>query len=80
TLFAAPKLIGDSIIAEPTDLLHYPQLSLHYTSGRYGYVLTHQSGNRTQLQFEPRLISDDMILLREAAIEGQGVVALPNYL
>lgn len=80
TLFAAPQLLAVKPINHPAELKHHAQLSLHYTSGRYRYELTHNNGDKQTVNFEPRLISDDMILLREAAIQGQGVVALPNYL
>ena len=80
TLFAAPSLLMQQPVNSPEQLTLLPQLSLHYTSGRYRYELTHKTGTQKQLSFEPKLISDDMILLRESAIQGQGVVALPNYL
>jgi DNA-binding transcriptional LysR family regulator len=80
TLFAAPRLLAAAPVETPDDLLQHPQLSLHYTSGRYRYELTHADGATRQLSFQPKLISDDMILLREAAIQAQGIVALPNYL
>lgn len=80
TLVAAPQLLARQTVTTPEQLLLHPQLSLHYTSGRYRYELTRKDGHVQQLRFEPRFISDDMILLREAAIQAQGIVALPNYL
>ncbi|MGM0525449.1 MAG: LysR substrate-binding domain-containing protein [Pseudomonadota bacterium] len=81
TLYVAPEFAREMTIETPQDLLTLPNLSLHYTSGRYRYQLTHKTtGEQQNVSFQPRLITDDMIVLREAAIAGQGVVALPNYL
>lgn len=84
TLFRSPNRGDvariDKPLRHPLDLVHYPHLSLHYTSGRYRYDLTAQSGEKLTVSFRPRLITDDMIVLREAAIEGLGIVSLPNYL
>lgn len=81
TLYVAPKLLAT--IGEPTrpeDLKALPQLSLHDSSGRYRYALREPQGEQVTLEFQPRLITDDMIVLRDAAIAGNGVVALPHYL
>ncbi|MEC9318798.1 MAG: LysR family transcriptional regulator [Pseudomonadota bacterium] len=80
TLFAAPALLEQHPINEPSDLLALNHLSLHYTSGQYRYLLTHEKGEQQTIKFEPRLITDDMIVLRESAIKAQGVTALPTYL
>lgn len=80
TLYIAPELINQSSIAEPDDLLKFEHLSMHYTNGRYGYELIHSSGQQKNIRIKPRLITDDMIVLREAAIKKLGIVALPNYL
>ncbi|RUO62139.1 LysR family transcriptional regulator [Pseudidiomarina insulisalsae] len=81
TLYGAPELLERrGIPKHPLDLLDFPQLSLHYTSGRYAYQLTADDGDQLTISFQPRLITDDMLVLREAAIQGEGLVALPNYL
>lgn len=84
TLFAAPKLLQPHSIEQPQDLHKVDQLSLHYTSGRYHYQLTHMArgaqSKPVDINYQPKLITDDMVLLRNAAIAGHGVVALPNYL
>lgn len=84
TLYYNPKR-GDVArikqqIKHPLDLVHFPHLSLHYTSGRYRYDLTSATAEKLSVSFRPRLITDDMIVLREAAIEGLGIVSLPDYL
>lgn len=80
TLYIAPNLIQSHSITTPEDLLKFDHLSMHYTNGRYGYELIHRSGQQKNIRIKPRLISDDMIVLREAAINGLGIVSLPNYL
>jgi DNA-binding transcriptional LysR family regulator len=80
TLYISPDLINQNSITEPEDLLTFEHLSMHYTNGRYGYELIHSSGQQKNIRIKPRLITDDMIVLREAAIKKLGIVALPNYL
>ena len=80
TLYVAPDLINQNSITEPEDLLRFEHLSMYYTNGRYGYELIHASGQQKNIRIKPRLITDDMIVLREAAIKKLGIVALPNYL
>lgn len=67
-------------LRHPLDLVNFTHLSLHYTSGQYRYDMTSQHGEKLTVSFRPRLITDDMIVLREAAIDGLGIVSLPNYL
>lgn len=84
TLYRSPTCGDVAAVAKelqhPLDLVHFPHLSLHYTSGQYRYDLTSDTGDKLAVSFRPRLITDDMIVLREAAIAGLGMVALPNYL
>lgn len=80
TLYASPQLIRGYPLNEPKDLLNLPQLSLHYSSGRYRYELTNTQGERQNIAYQPRLITDDLIVLREAVLAQQGLAALPNYL
>lgn len=81
TLYGAPALLAEhGVPKHPLDLLHFPHLSLHYISGRYTYQLSAEDGEQLTLSFKPRLVTDDMLVLREAAVQGEGLVALPNYL
>lgn len=81
TLYGAPSLLARfGTPQHPLDLLNFPHLSLHYTSGRYTYPLIAENGEQFSISFNPRLITDDMLVLREAAVQGEGLVALPNYL
>lgn len=80
TLYIAPALMKDELIRQPDDLQKFDHLSMHYANGRYGYELIHHSGTQRSIRVKPRLISDDMVVLREAAISKLGIASLPNYL
>jgi len=81
TLYASPAFIADkAAIEHPLDLIDAATLSLQYSSGRYTYTLTNAQGEQIQVTHQPKLITDDMWVLREAALAGQGIAALPDYL
>jgi DNA-binding transcriptional LysR family regulator len=80
SLYASPELIRDQLLQHPFDLLQLPTLSMHFTSGRYEFVLQHDNGEKLHIRHQPRLITDDMHVLREAAAQGLGLVTLPDYL
>jgi DNA-binding transcriptional LysR family regulator len=80
-LFAHPDFVRErGKPVHPSDLRDWPSLSMHYSSGRYQYDLNAANGERCMLDYQPRLITDDLWVLREAAAEGQGMAALPVYL
>ncbi|MBE0505843.1 MAG: LysR family transcriptional regulator [Marinospirillum sp.] len=64
----------------PSDLITWASLSMPYSSGRYMYELTSPQGERITFSHQPRLLSDDLWLLREAAACKQGLAALPRDL
>lgn len=64
----------------PKDLMSWSSLSMPYSSGRYTYELTSNQGQRVTINHQPRLLSDDLWMLREAAAQQQGVAALPEEL
>lgn len=64
----------------PSDLITWASLSMPYSSGRYIYELTSPQGERITFSHQPRLLSDDLWLLREAAACKQGLAALPRDL
>lgn len=80
SLYASPALVATNPPQHPLDLLQLPTLSMHYSSGRYEFPLRHAAGERVTVQHKPCLITDDMWVLREAAVQGIGVVVLPDYL
>ncbi|MDR9469246.1 LysR family transcriptional regulator [Marinospirillum sp.] len=78
-LFAHPDYVREKgTPSHPHDLATWTTLSMHYSSGRYVYDLTSTvSGEKISWNHQPRLICDDLWMLREAAAQQQGVAALP---
>ena len=81
-LFASPNDdLEGAPISTPADLINRPALALGWQASSQGdqWRLAHESGAREEIRIAPRLKSDDMATLKEAAIEGLGIVALPAY-
>lgn len=79
-LVAAPALmerLGEP--AEPAALESYPTLSMAFADGRHRWSLQGPAGETVTVHHRPRLVTDDMLVLREAAIAGIGVVMLPAF-
>jgi len=66
--------------SHPRDLLTWASLSMPYSSGRYVYELTSSLGETITVNHQPRLLTDDLWMLREAAAHGQGMAVLPEDL
>ncbi|ACL63214.1 LysR substrate-binding domain-containing protein [Methylobacterium nodulans] len=64
----------------PEALAGMDALDLIRQDRNHVWHLTHQDGRSVAIPFAPRLVSDDMLTLRQAAREGVGVVRLPTYL
>ncbi|RTE85785.1 MULTISPECIES: LysR family transcriptional regulator [Gammaproteobacteria] len=81
SLFAHPEFIMSmGRPSHPADLVTWPCLSMHQSSGRYQWQLSHSSGEKYVVRYQASLITDDMWMLKAAASEKLGVVSLPNYL
>jgi DNA-binding transcriptional LysR family regulator len=90
TLAPAPWFLfaGSGYIAthgaprSPRDLQDHPSLFMMRTGVAPAWRLRHASkpGEEILMPLTPRLLSDDMIGLQQAAIKGLGVVALPSYI
>lgn len=79
-LFASPNyLANEKRIATPADLTNHLTLSLGWQAHGDHWRLEHTSGKKENIQIMPRLKSDDMATLKQAAGEGLGIVALPAY-
>ena len=66
----------------PEDLRNYPSLFMMRTGVAPAWRLRHssQTENEVVMPLTPRLLCDDMIALKQAAIAGLGVVSLPGYI
>jgi DNA-binding transcriptional LysR family regulator len=65
----------------PKDLQNHPSLFMMRTGVPPAWRLRHASKAKPEvvMRLTPRLLSDDMIGLKQAAIAGLGIVALPGY-
>src|SRR5262245_57312481 len=66
---------------KPQDLRDHPSLFMMRTGVDPVWRLRHarQAKDEVVMPLTPRLLSDDMVGLQEAAINGVGIVALPGY-
>src|SRR6202012_6080769 len=81
-LFAGTSYLANcEAPSTPDDLAHHPTLFMMRTGVAPRWRLRHIYGAQPDvvMPLAPRLVSDDMISLRQAAIEGCGLVALPAY-
>jgi len=77
-LVASPLLVARMGIARTPDCLsRWPGLSMSAGKHIHKWLLDGPDGAKAEVRFTPRLISGDMLALREAAIAGVGVVQLP---
>lgn len=66
-------------INSPGDLAGHNTLALGWQSPKGKWSLEKYSGEKVEVAITPRLKSEDMSTLKEAVIQGLGVVALPAY-
>ena len=77
-LVASPALIqrmGEPIA--PSELSAWPGLSMNEGKHIHKWALSGPGGAKAEIHYHPRLITTDMLALREAAVAGIGVVQLP---
>ena len=78
-LVAAPALaarLGDH--PSPSDLPGLPSLAWSWGQGDHDWRLEGADGASVVIRHAPRLVTEDMISLRRAALAGLGVVQLPS--
>lgn len=76
-LVAAPDLVR-SPLKLPVDLQNFPSFDLGRPRQEHSWQLHHANGDVATIPHSPRLVTDDMSVLRHAAIAGAGVVQLPT--
>jgi DNA-binding transcriptional LysR family regulator len=62
------------------ELARLDSLSLPSNDGRYVWYLSGPDGASVPVLHSPRLVADDMLLLKQAAVEGLGIVLLPAFM
>jgi len=79
-LFCSPQYIESAEpIVRPDDLLHRPALFMIREGVPFQWSLRHRDGDIQTLRIEPVLMTDCMLTLKDAAVGGLGIVALPGY-
>lgn len=61
----------------PEDLAHLPSIDFEQTDGQHLWCLDGPEGRSVQVHHKPRLVTDDVFTLRQATINGLGVVKMP---
>lgn len=62
----------------PADLNSLPSLHWGAAQREYAWVLEGEEGASATIRHHPRMVTDDLVALRQAALEGIGVVHLPS--
>jgi DNA-binding transcriptional LysR family regulator len=80
-LYASPQLIEQmGALHSPAGLTRWPGLSLASGKHVHRWELFGPQGAQAEVHFTPRMITTDMLALREAAVAGVGVVQLPQLM
>ena len=77
-IVASPDLLKQRAITLPADLAGLPSLDFGPAGGEHRWRLTHADGSIAEVRHAPRLITDDMAVLRDAALAGAGAARLPT--
>lgn len=80
SLVAAPVLLSNRELRGPDDLAGLPSLDLAPAHREHSWQLHHEDGSSAVVRHAPRLMTDDMAVLHEAAMAGVGVVQLPTLM
>lgn len=80
SLLVSPALLDRSgTPSSPDDLARLPSVAMPMRDGRHAWTL-HRGDETRVVDYTPRLVADDLLLLREAAVAGVGLAALPEFL
>ncbi len=80
-LVGAPSLLSqNSPPLVPSDLERFETLDTPSSDGRHVFHLIAPDGQRYTHEHEPRLVTADLLTIREAVLAGVGIAALPGML
>ncbi len=79
-LVTSPALMAGGALSSPADLNRLPSVALGPVQRDYHWHLEHVGGETASVTHVPRLVTDDMAALRDAALAGVGVVQLPTMM
>ncbi|GMG83820.1 LysR family transcriptional regulator [Paralimibaculum aggregatum] len=78
-MVASPALVGAASEAmAPADLAAYPSMSWGAPQDAHEWRLEGPGGARATIRHAPRLVTEDMVTLRLAALRGVGLVQMPT--
>ena len=78
-LVASPALLAQcGQPSGPMDLSHWPSLDMGAPQDAHRWLLLGPDGERAEVRHQPRLVTQSMLALRDAALHGVGVVQLPS--
>jgi DNA-binding transcriptional LysR family regulator len=78
-LVASPALLEEhGRPAHPADLAGFPSLGKSRHDAGYAWQLTKENGETAVVHYQPRLESDDWLVLKHAALDGLGIAAIPD--
>lgn len=78
-LVASPLLLqGRTLPLLPADLSNLPSMAWGPPHASYDWYLEGPDGAKAKIAHHPRLITEDMVALRLAALQGVGVVQIPR--
>jgi DNA-binding transcriptional LysR family regulator len=79
-LVASPGLLASlGTPGTPGELTRYPSLTMSRADGRATWSLLDGDGHEVTVQLEaPRLMTDDLVVLADAARQGMGIALLPR--
>lgn len=78
-IVASPDLLRTrAAVMRPSDLSALPSLDFGPAGGEHRWRLFHDDGSQAEVRHRPRLLTDDMAVLRQAALWGVGLVRLPT--
>ncbi|MFV8571943.1 LysR substrate-binding domain-containing protein [Marinobacter sp. SBS5] len=77
-LMAAPQIVDLKGMPEkPEDLTRFPSIDFEQWDGQHVWSLDGPDGTSVQIHHEPKLVTDDVFTLQQAALGGLGVVKMP---
>lgn len=79
-LVGSPEMLAGLTISSPAELHQLPSLTLGPPRREYQWQLFHADGQSANVQHTPRLVTDDMTALCDAAMAGVGLVSLPTMM
>ncbi len=79
-LVASPALVEGRTVAFPADLGPLPSVAPGPVRADYQWHLEHADGRTASVTHTPRMITDDLAALRDAALAGVGIVQLPTMM